>query len=64
VLRDGASSQYGSDAIAGVINIRLKKASEGGRATMSYGRYDTTIAGVSNVTGLVTVKWPARAGRQ
>ncbi len=54
VLRDGASSQYGSDAIAGVINIRLKKASEGGRATMSYGRYDTTIAGVSNVTGLVT----------
>ncbi len=26
VLRDGASSQYGSDAIAGVINIRLKRA--------------------------------------
>ncbi len=26
VLRDGASSQYGSDAIAGVINIDLKKA--------------------------------------
>ncbi len=25
VLRDGASSQYGSDAIAGVINIQLKK---------------------------------------
>ncbi len=24
VLRDGASSQYGSDAIAGVVNIRLK----------------------------------------
>ncbi len=54
VLRDGASSQYGSDAIAGVINVRLKTASEGGRATMSYGRYDTTIDGVANVTGLVT----------
>ena len=54
VLRDGASSQYGSDAIAGVINIQLKKSSEGGRATASYGRYDTTIAGVANVTGLVT----------
>ena len=25
VLRDGASSQYGSDAIAGVINLRLKE---------------------------------------
>ena len=25
VLRDGASAQYGSDAIAGVINIILKK---------------------------------------
>lgn len=52
VLRDGASSQYGSDAIAGVINVRLKKASEGGRAAISYGKYDTTIAGVANVTGL------------
>ena len=52
VLRDGASSQYGSDAIAGVINIRLKKASSGGRAAISYGKYDTTIAGVANVTGL------------
>lgn len=54
VLRDGASSQYGSDAIAGVINIRLKKASEGGRASISYGKYDTTINDVANVTGLVT----------
>ena len=31
VLRDGAASQYGSDAIAGVINIQLKKG-QGGRA--------------------------------
>jgi iron complex outermembrane receptor protein len=31
VLRDGAAAQYGSDAIAGVINIILKKG-EGGRA--------------------------------
>ncbi|CAN5710757.1 TonB-dependent receptor [soil metagenome] len=30
VLRDGASAQYGSDALAGVINIILKKNSEGG----------------------------------
>jgi len=29
ILRDGASSQYGSDAIAGVINFVLKDASDG-----------------------------------
>jgi iron complex outermembrane receptor protein len=37
VLRDGASAQYGSDAIAGVINVRLREAREGGGATISYG---------------------------
>ena len=30
VLRDGASAQYGSDAIAGVMNFRLKDSHEGG----------------------------------
>lgn len=30
VLRDGAAAQYGSDAIAGVINIVLKKGAKGG----------------------------------
>ena len=30
VLRDGAAAQYGSDAIAGVINLTLKDANEGG----------------------------------
>ncbi len=53
VLRDGAASQYGSDAIAGVINVRLKKASNGGRAQVSYGKYITTLDDVANVTGLV-----------
>lgn len=37
VLRDGAASQYGSDAIAGVINIQLRKG-EGGRAQVTYGK--------------------------
>ena len=48
VLRDGASSQYGSDAIAGVINIQLKKR-EGGRAQVSYGKYITTMKDVAEV---------------
>ena len=39
VLRDGASSQYGSDAIAGVINFVTKDASEGGSVQVTYGEH-------------------------
>ncbi|WAH56413.1 TonB-dependent receptor [Pseudomonas silvicola] len=38
VLRDGASAQYGSDAIAGVINIILKQNDHGGQTVSKYGR--------------------------
>lgn len=48
VLRDGASAQYGSDAIAGVINLRLREAREGGGATASYGQYETTVKTARN----------------
>ncbi|HEX8300986.1 TonB-dependent receptor [Sphingomonas sp.] len=54
VLRDGASSQYGSDAIAGVINVQLKRASRGGRASVSYGKYVTTLEGVPEATLALT----------
>ena len=37
ILRDGASSQYGSDAIAGVINFTLDDSSEGGRVQAKIG---------------------------
>ena len=43
VLRDGASAQYGSDAIAGVVNLRLREARSGGGATASYGEYVTGV---------------------
>jgi len=39
VLRDGAAAQYGSDAIAGVINIVLKKHNDGGDLTGQLGGY-------------------------
>ena len=39
ILRDGAAAQYGSDAIAGVVNIILKDASEGGALSAQYGEY-------------------------
>ncbi|WP_322015570.1 TonB-dependent receptor [Paraburkholderia sp. J12] len=38
ILRDGAAAQYGSDAIAGVINIILKRASHGGEVQSSTGQ--------------------------
>ncbi len=41
VLRDGAGAQYGSDAIAGVINIILDDAPEGGEFSASYGAHVT-----------------------
>ena len=40
VLRDGASAQYGSDAIAGVVNLILDDADEGFSAQVQYGEYD------------------------
>ena len=39
VLRDGAASQYGSDAIAGVINFVMKDASDGGQLQVTYGEH-------------------------
>lgn len=41
VLRDGAAAQYGSDAIAGVINIVLKNSNADGNVAASYGAHLT-----------------------
>jgi len=39
VLRDGAAAQYGSDAIAGVMNFVLKDAADGGSLSVRKGEY-------------------------
>lgn len=39
VLRDGAAAQYGSDAIAGVMNFRMKDDAEGGTVQVQYGEF-------------------------
>ena len=66
VLRDGASAQYGSDAIAGVINLRLREARSGGGADVTYGLYDTNFSTARNpgqsVTGEHTVNASAWQG--
>ena len=38
VLRDGASAQYGSDAIAGVLNFVLRGGADGGELATEFGR--------------------------
>jgi iron complex outermembrane receptor protein len=56
VLRDGASAQYGSDAIAGVVNVRLRDDRKGGEGTISYGKRDTEYE-FSPVPGPAGATW-------
>ncbi|MCO7471141.1 TonB-dependent receptor [Stenotrophomonas maltophilia] len=54
VLEDGASSLYGSDAIAGVVNIITRRDFDGGQVTLNYGQYgkgDGTQKGVDLAWG-------------
>ncbi|MCK5908717.1 MAG: TonB-dependent receptor [Caulobacter sp.] len=50
-LTVGGAAAYGSDAIAGVINLRLREASSGGGATASYGVYNTKVKTTRNPDG-------------
>ncbi|MGH7956936.1 MAG: TonB-dependent receptor domain-containing protein, partial [Opitutaceae bacterium] len=51
VLKDGASAIYGADAVAGVINIKLRRGMDGSEAFVSYG--NTTDEDSSEVTASV-----------
>ncbi len=53
VLRDGASAQYGSDAIAGVMNFQLKDDSSGGSLEFRTGRFIAGDGGTYTVSGNV-----------
>jgi iron complex outermembrane recepter protein len=53
VLRDGAAAQYGSDAIAGVLNVLLKEDREGGNLNVTYGESYTTVEGVPEARGML-----------
>jgi iron complex outermembrane recepter protein len=68
VLRDGAAAQYGSDAIAGVMNFRMKDDNEGGQVQVQYGEFfdgeqSTKVAGnigfAAGETGFInlTAEW-------
>lgn len=51
VLTEGAAAQYGSDAIAGVINIILKKNTSGGSLGATYGQYGSGGGKTEDVSG-------------
>lgn len=51
ILRDGAAAQYGSDAIAGVVNIILKKQTQNVEASVFGGAYATGKEHVAPGTG-------------
>ncbi len=55
VLRDGASAQYGSDAIAGVINMELKKQKSGGSIIGQVGEYFSSGGRTYDIQGHVAV---------
>ncbi|MGO4778924.1 TonB-dependent receptor, partial [Lysobacter sp. 2RAB21] len=56
VLRDGASAQYGSDAIAGVVNIVLKGSDSGGSIAARYGQYSAGDGEQYQLSGDVGLK--------
>ena len=51
VLQDGAAAQYGSDAIAGVINIILKRSNSGGQVSSLYSQYGNGGGRTEDVSG-------------
>ena len=73
ILKDGASSTYGSDAISGVINIITRSNFEGARASAYFGQYSQgdgdikkadAIMGFSGERGSLTaaVEWAEEDG--
>ncbi|SFC93072.1 TonB-dependent receptor plug domain-containing protein [Massilia yuzhufengensis] len=63
VLRDGAAAQYGSDAISGVVNLRLRTNRSGGEAAVTYGARKTEYE-LWNSAAPAGGTWTAPASRE
>ena len=62
-LRDGAGAQYGSDAIAGVVNIILDDAPTGGHANVTIGAHVSDVAPIDKqLTDGQTLQFDASYG--
>ena len=58
VLRDGAAAQYGSDAIAGVMNFMLNDAPDSGRVETRWGQFYEGDGDAFNIAGNLGVPLP------
>lgn len=63
VLRDGASAQYGSDAISGVMNFQLKNARSGGSLEIRGGTFQDANSGDQQTCGMVGTSCNGIGGR-
>ncbi len=63
VLRDGAAAQYGSDAIAGVVNLQLKRGEFAPFVTADFGRYVVGDYPDDGNTYNVNGGWGVKVGR-
>lgn len=63
ILRDGASAQYGADAVAGVINIVLEDGADGGEVGATWGAHRTRVGPIDErVTDGQTLTLHGQAG--
>jgi iron complex outermembrane receptor protein len=65
VLKDGASALYGADAVAGVVNIKLRKGVDGSEAFVSFGNTtdkDASETVASIITGAETANASVAVG--
>lgn len=67
VLRDGAGAQYGSDAVAGVVNVLLDDRPHGGELTITYGAHATHLDPIDGAitdgeTKSIDASWGAPLG--
>ncbi len=63
VLRDGAAAQYGSDAIAGVLNLQLKDARSGGSVEFRTGLFGDANSGSEATCGTIGASCNGIEGR-
>lgn len=65
VLKDGASAIYGADAVAGVVNIKMRRGMDGTEASVQYGNTtekDSSEVIASVITGAQTDKASVMVG--
>ena len=64
ILKDGASTIYGADAVAGVVNLKMRHYFDGGQATVEYGNTTNKDSGVLSSSLIYGVGYEHDRGRR